>query len=39
VIKTARVAEKYVRHYRAERFLEEDDSNLVPQGRHDQTTR
>jgi putative hemolysin len=39
VVKTARVAEKYVRHYRAERFLEEDDSNGLPQGRHDQATR
>lgn len=38
VVKTARVAEKYSRHYRIERFWEEDEGDRFAEGRRDQRT-
>ena len=38
VVKTAQVTKKYSRHYRIERFWEDDEGNRFAQGRHDRRT-
>lgn len=38
VVKTAEVTKKYSRHYRIERFWEDDEGNRYEQGRHDRRT-